>query len=53
MDFARLLYVDGMVAVTLIVPTVLIAFWLRDRMAPAASSRKAQVARGLHPHPAE
>jgi hypothetical protein len=53
MDFAKLLYVDGMAAVTLITPTVLVAFWLLDRARPAMGQRRAKVAHGFSPHPAE
>ena len=47
MDFARLLYVDGMVVVTLLMPTVLVAFWFRDRIAPAARPREVTRQRSL------
>jgi hypothetical protein len=44
MDFAKLLYVDGMVVVTLVVPTVLVAFWFRERITPAVRPRKVESA---------
>lgn len=46
MDLAKLFYVDGMVVVTLLVPTLLVGFWFRDMTAPSA--RRNAVARADH-----
>jgi len=40
MDLAKLFYVDGMVVVTLLVPTLLVGFWFRDMMTPSARRRE-------------
>lgn len=53
MDFAKLVYVDAMAAVVLIMPTVLVMFWLMDRRAPAKRQRETARPHGSSPLPAE